>query len=51
MHELGLARIRDAGGEISHAKAVYYDWIRTLDAAIRFEAENPDLASPPGFSL
>jgi nicotinamidase-related amidase len=51
MHDLGLRRIREQGGEVSHAKGVYYEWLRTLDAAVRFEAEHPDLAAPPGFSL
>jgi len=51
MHDLGLRRIREQGGEVGHAKGVYYEWLRTLDAAVRFEAEHPDLASPPGFSL
>jgi nicotinamidase-related amidase len=51
MHDLGLRRIREQGGEVGHAKGVYYEWLRTLDAGLRFEAEHPDLASPPGFSL
>jgi nicotinamidase-related amidase len=51
MHDLGLRRIREQGGEVGHAKGVYYEWLRTLDAARGFEAEHPDLASPPGFSL
>ena len=51
MHGLGLRRIRDAGATLLHAKGVYYEWVRTLDAARAFEAANPDLADPPGFSL
>jgi len=51
MHELGLRRIREAGVELHHAKGVYYDWIRTLEAARTFTAEHPDLAEPPGFRL
>jgi len=51
MHELGLRRIRDAGATLVHAKGVYYEWARTLEAARAFEAANPDLADPPGFSL
>jgi len=51
MHELGLRRLRDAGVELNHAKGVYYEWIRTLDAARAFTAEHPDLARPPGFRL
>jgi hypothetical protein len=51
MHEHGLRHMRDEGIEVRHAKGVYYDWVRTLDAARRFEAEHPDLATPPGFPL
>ena len=51
MHELGLRRIREAGVELHHAKGVYYDWIRTLEAARTFTNEHPDLAQPPGFRL
>ena len=51
MHELGLRRIRDAGAELHHAKGVYYEWIRTLEEARRFEAEHEGLAEPPGFRL
>jgi nicotinamidase-related amidase len=51
MHEAGLRQLRDAGVDVRHAKAVYYEWIRTLEAARAFEAEHPDLATPPGFSL
>jgi len=45
----GLARLRDLGVELIHCKGVYYDWVRTLDAALAFEREHPDLAEPPGF--
>jgi nicotinamidase-related amidase len=45
----GLARLRDLGVELVHCKGVYYDWMRTLDAALTFEREHPDLAGPPGF--
>jgi len=51
MHELGLRRVREAGCELHHAKGVYYEWIRTLEAAQAFTAEHPDLARPPGFRL
>jgi nicotinamidase-related amidase len=51
MHELGLRRIRDAGAELHHAKGLYYEWVRTLDAARRFTSEHPDLVDPPGFRL
>ena len=51
MHEHGLRRIADAGGSVIHAKGLYYEWIRTLDAARAFERANPELSDPPGFSL
>jgi nicotinamidase-related amidase len=51
MHELGLRRIREAGSELNHAKGVYYEWVRTLDAARQFTREHPELADPPGFQL
>lgn len=51
MHDHGLRRICDAGGTVIHAKGVYYEWVRTLEAARAFEAANPELAEPPGFSL
>lgn len=51
MHELGLRRIRESGVELHHAKGVYYEWIRTLEAARAFTAEHPALAKPPGFRL
>ena len=51
MHEAGLRRLAAAGAEIGHAKGVYYEWVRTLEAARAFERDHPDLATPPGFSL
>ena len=51
MHVHGLSRMRDAGVEIVHAKAVYYEWTRTLAAARALMADRPELAEPPGFVL
>ena len=51
MHDHGLAHVQAAGGEVRHAKGVYYDWVRTLAAARAFQEAHPDLASPPGFAL
>ena len=45
----GLARLRDLGVELVHCKGIYYDWVRTLEAALAFQRENPQLAEPPGF--
>jgi nicotinamidase-related amidase len=50
-HAPGLARLRDLRIEIVACKGIYYDWIRTLDAARAFQADHPELATPPGFSL
>jgi nicotinamidase-related amidase len=51
MHALGLRRMRDAGVVELHAKGVYYEWVRTLAEARRFQDAHPDLADPPGFAL
>lgn len=51
MHEHGLSHVRDAGAELRHAKGVYYEWIRSLDAARAFVLDHPELSSPPGFRL
>lgn len=51
MHKAGLRHARDAGAELRHAKGVYYEWIRSLDAARAFVLDHPELSSPPGFSL
>jgi nicotinamidase-related amidase len=45
----GLARLLDLGVELVHCKGIYFDWVRTLDDAMSFEREHPDLAEPPGF--
>jgi nicotinamidase-related amidase len=50
-HEAGLRRMRDAGVMLVHTKGVYYEWVRTLDAARDFERDYPELTDPPGFSL
>lgn len=50
-HEAGVRRMAGAGIEISHAKGVYYEWVRTLAGARAFERDHADLADPPGFSL
>jgi nicotinamidase-related amidase len=47
----GLARLRDWGAELVHCKGIYYDWVRTLQAALAFRKDNPHLGEPPGFSL
>ena len=47
----GMARLRDLGFELVHCKGIYYDWVRTLQGALAFRRDNPQLAEPPGFSL
>jgi nicotinamidase-related amidase len=47
----GLARLRDGGVELVPCKGIYYDWVRTVQAALAFRHDNPRLAEPPGFSL
>jgi nicotinamidase-related amidase len=47
----GIARLRDLGFELVHCKGIYYDWVRTLQGALAFRHDNPDLAEPPGFCL
>lgn len=51
MHDHGLRRVAEAGGVITHAKGVYYEWLRTVDAATEFRNAHPELGEPPGFSL
>jgi nicotinamidase-related amidase len=51
VHDHGIRRMTGAGAEILHAKGIYYEWVRTLDAARAFQAANPALVQPPGFEL
>ena len=51
MHDHGLRRIAEAGGVITHAKGVYYEWLRSVEAADAFTRAHPELAEPPGFGL
>jgi nicotinamidase-related amidase len=37
-HQIGLERIRGAGGIIVSAKSLYYEWVRTVEKAMEFEA-------------
>jgi len=36
-HQIGLERIRGAGGIIVSAKSLYYEWVRTVEKALAFE--------------
>src|SRR5258706_2466384 len=48
-HQIGLERIRDAGGIIVSAKSLYYEWVRTVEKALEFEALN--FETPEGIIL
>ena len=37
-HQIGIERIRAAGGIIVSAKSLYYEWVRTVEKALAFEA-------------
>jgi nicotinamidase-related amidase len=50
-HDAGIRRMADAGATMLHVKGVYYEWVRTLEAARGFERDHPELADPPGFRL
>ena len=50
-HRNGLNRLWQEGVELLSAKELYYEWLRSLPAVRAFDAEHPDLATPPGFSL
>jgi nicotinamidase-related amidase len=50
-HANGLGRLERAGIELVSAKELAYDWLRTVSGVRDFFRANPDLASPPGFSL
>ena len=47
MHDAGLRRLAAAGAEIVHAKGVYYEWVRTLEAARAFERDHPSSPTRP----
>jgi nicotinamidase-related amidase len=48
-HEIGLNRIRDAGGMIVSAKSLYYEWVRTVEKALAFE--DAGIETPEGIHL
>lgn len=50
-HAHGLARLGQEGIEMLSAKELYYEWLRDLPSVRAFDAQHPDLARPPGFSL
>ena len=48
-HQIGLERIRHAGGILLSAKSLYYEWVRTVAKAIEFEASG--IETPEGIVL
>ena len=48
-HQVGLERIRATGGIIVSAKSLYYEWVRTVEKALEFEALG--IETPEGIVL
>lgn len=48
-HQIGLDRIRGAGGIIVSAKSLYYEWIRTVERSVAFEGSG--IPTPEGIIL
>ncbi len=48
-HQIGLERIRGAGGIIVSAKNLYYEWVRTVEKALEFESTR--IQTPGGIIL
>lgn len=44
-HQIGLERIRGAGGIMVSAKSLYYEWIRTVAKSIEFESSGIEMPS------
>jgi len=49
--EIGLSRMRDAGAVISSAKAIYYEWLRSVKNTDAAYAKAPDLEEEVPSSL
>ena len=48
-HQIGLNRIRDAGGILVSAKSLYYEWIRTVEKSREYE--DSGIETPEGVIL
>ncbi len=48
-HQIGLDRIRGAGGIVVSAKSLYYEWIRTVAKSNEFEGLG--IPTPEGMTL
>jgi nicotinamidase-related amidase len=50
-HEIGLERVRRAGGLVSSVKSVYYEWVRAVERDREFFERNRDMSPPDGLAL
>jgi nicotinamidase-related amidase len=50
-HEIGLERVRRAGGLISSVKAVYYEWVRTVAGDRAFFEQRQEVDVPDSLTL
>ncbi|MFG3280492.1 isochorismatase family protein [Streptomyces sp. NPDC048111] len=50
-HERGLRRLGQRGIEMLSTKELFYDWMRTIQAADTFHDTHADLPLPPGVRL
>jgi len=50
-HEIGLERVRRAGGLISSVKTVYYEWVRTVAGDRAFFDRKPGVDLPDSLTL
>lgn len=50
-HEIGLERVRRAGGLVSSVKSVYYEWVRTVQADREFFERNREVSLPDDLTL
>lgn len=50
-HGYGLARIQSAGALISNIKALFYEWMRTVEGCREFYAKYKDEIGEPGVTL
>jgi len=50
-HGIGLERMRGAGVVVLSVKSLFYECLRTVDRAHKFETECAELGAPPGVVL
>ena len=52
--DIGLMRIRDAGGLITSLKSLYYEWMRSVTGCVAHNDKDPNLKNttlPPNLIL